>query len=411
MNKLLNSALVLIFVAVLSLSDSTAKAEEKDFDFLLALTQQDMNMDWWYAVPAQFGPKIAQVSQVSKGEIFKVLPIFNNYGLSENKAANISYSVEIIAPDGSVDEKVGDINGYSAEVFGPFLLPATSFIAVAFDPEDMFGEYDVRVTAYDHIKNQKAFKNQKITLQKYDLDKQDVELTEWFLSYPSSPKPALALKAYISPKRAYFDKDGTLLWSALWFFKTIYSDNEFLISHTVDFFNKKANLQQKKDILLLFHLLNRINEIAVTDDLRGIAAELQQINIPDPYQEINSGSQLDMLWAEYFATSKIKPIKHIMTALNLSAHSGTIEKFKSGELENSGETRSKIHKDAVFQSALWSIMSNCRQSELLFQYCVGLYESKELNEIEKRYLGMMLRKLSEENQKSIQPDDRMNNRL
>ena len=100
-----------------------------------------------------------------------------------------------------------------------------------------------------------------------------------------------------------------------------------------------------------------------------------------------------------------------MTALNLSAHSGTIEKFKSGELENSGETRSKIHKDAVFQSALWSIMSNCRQSELLFQYCVGLYESKELNEIEKRYLGMMLRKVSEENQKSIQPDDRMNNRL
>ena len=411
MNKLLKFVAAIAIIALLFPSLCIAKTQEANFDFLLVLTQQDMEMHWWFSVPAQFGPNVSQVSEVSKGEFFKILPIFNNYGLSDNNEAKISYSVEIVAPNGDVDEIVNYIEGFSDKVPGPYLLPATGRLAVSFDPEDMFGEYDVRVTAYDHIKNQKSVKNQTITLQKFDLEKQDLNMEEWLLSYPSTPKPELALKAYITPPREYFDQDGTPLWSALWFFKIIYSENEFLIPHTVNYYNTKANLQQKKDILLLFHLLNKIDELVVANELREHVDSLQKISIPDPYQKITSGSQLDMLWAEFFATARIEPIRQIMTALNLSVHSGTIEKFKSGELEKTDETMNKLFLEAVFQSALWSIMSNCKQSQLFFQYCVGLYESNELNETEKSYLGYMLRKVIDEKQKGIQPDTQTGGKL
>jgi len=402
MNNLFKKILVLFLLATIVPSVCWADNRKGDFDFLLVLTQQNMDMDWWFAVPAQFGPNVSQVSEVTKGEFVNIIPIFNNYGLTENKEANITYSVEIIAPDGAIDEAVSDIDGYSGEVPGAFLLPAIGRLAVSFDPEDMFGEYDVRVTAFDHIKNQKSSQNQKISLQKFGIEKQDLNLDKWFLSYPSAPKPSLALTAFTNSPRPYFDDDGTPLWSALWLYKNIYSENEFLIPHTIDFYKIKASKQQKKDILLLFHILNRLDEISIEDSLQAYAKSLKTIAIPDPYQEITTGSQLDMLWAEYFATSKIKPIKQILKALNLSAYSGTIEKYKSGELEKTDETVNKLKLEAVFQSAIWSIMSNCKQSELLFQYCVGLYESKELNVTEKRYLGFMLRKVSEEKQKAIQ---------
>jgi len=400
MNNLLKTLIILLILSANLPSVICADTKEEDFDLILVLTQQDIDMDWWFAVPVQFGPNISQVSQVSKGELFKIIPIFNNYGLSENKEAKISYSVEIIAPNGTVDEKISDIDGFSAEVPGPCLLPATGRLSVSFDPEDMFGQYDVQVTAYDHIKNQKSYQNQKISLQKFDFEKQDLKMGEWFISYPSTPKPELALKAYVNSPSTYFDKDGAPLWSALWFFKYIYSDNEFLIPHTINFYDTKANLQQKKDILLLFYFLNRIDELAVDDKSHEYVEKLQQINIPDPYQEITSGSQLDMLWAEYFATSRIKPIRQILTAFNLSTNVGTLEKVKSGELNKSNDVLKKAMLEAVFQSALWSVMSNCKQSQLLFQYCVWLYESGQLNDAEKGYLGAMIRKVSEENQKN-----------
>jgi hypothetical protein len=402
MNKLHKFVISLFLMAILIPALSFAKTEETDFDFILVLTRQDMNMDWWFAVPAQFLPNVSQVSEVSKGEFFKIIPIFSNYGLSKHKKAKISYSVEIIAPDGTVDEMVNDIDGFSGEIPGPFLLPSIGRLAVSFDPEDMFGEYDVRVIAYDHIKNKKSSHNQRILLQEFDLEKQDLNSGDWFFSYPSAPKPVLALKAYINFPRSYFDKDETPLWSALWFFKYIFSENEFLIPHTINFYNNKANQQQKRDILLLFHLLNRVDDLVVDEGLREYVKQINKIKIPDPYQKITSGSQLDMLWAEFFASSRIKPIKQIMTALNLGVHSGTIEKFKSGGLGKTDEIRNKMLLEAVFQSAVWSIMSNCKQSQLLFKYCVGLYESNELNETEKGYLGFMLRKVSEEKQKATQ---------
>ncbi|MEN8210700.1 MAG: hypothetical protein ABFR31_03210 [Thermodesulfobacteriota bacterium] len=402
MKRIHQTLLFSIFILFLFSRFSLADQEEKDFDFLLVLTQQDSEMNWWFNVPSQFGPKVSTIDNVSKGEHFKILPIYSNYGTKSENEVDITYDFEIIKPDGTVDESGKDVSGFKGPAPGPFLLPSLGMLIVSFDPEDPYGEYSINITAFDHIKKQKVKKSQKITLKKFSIKELEGSLKDWYLSYPTNPKPSFALSTFINPPRAYIDEKGHHLWSGLWLYKHIYTENMFLIPHTVEFYKTKATKQQQKDIILLFYLLNKTNELPVGDEFKEYLTNLRKMNIPDPYAAIETGDQLDMLWAEYFATSRIKPIRQILTALNLSANVGTLEKVKSGELKKSNDVLKKTMLEAVFQSALWSIMSNFKQSQLLFQYCVGLYESDQLNEMEKGYLGAMIKKVSEESQKTIQ---------
>lgn len=63
-----------------------------------------------------------------------------------------------------------------------------------------------------------------------------------------------------------------------------------------------------------------MSELPKDKEFKEYLFNLRKMNIPDPYAAIETGDQLDMLWAEYFATSRIKPIRQILTALNLSAN-------------------------------------------------------------------------------------------
>ena len=70
-------------------------AESFEIAFL-ALTPQDRKMDWWYAIPGRFGPKLYTLTQVAKGQPFMILPVFNNYGMGAGNQVEISYDLEII---------------------------------------------------------------------------------------------------------------------------------------------------------------------------------------------------------------------------------------------------------------------------------------------------------------------------
>lgn len=398
MMKMKKIKYILVVVAIgifFSPYHSMAENENDDFDFILALTQQDLEMDWWYFVPAQFTPNVSRISEVVKGEYFKILPIFNNYGKTSENTVNVTYDLEMLKPDGSVYHSQKSIPGFQGQTPGPYLLPSQKMIMVSFEPEDPFGEYTINIKAFDHTKNQNQNKSQKITLNRFRFNELEGSLEDWFLKYPIRPRPSYALSAFINTTRPYLDDKGQPLWSALWLYKHIYDENKFLIPHTVEFFKTKSSQQQQKDIILLFYLLNSIETLPIGTDFKEYVSALEQINIPAPYQEITSGDQLDMLWAEFFATSRIKPIRQIITSLNLGQYHGTLKKIESKELEITKDVEQKAYLEAVFRSALWSIKSNCEQSPLVYQYCVSLYLSDELNKIEGGLLGAILKKISE----------------
>ncbi len=395
----------LTFFAFLLPMLSIAETKEAKFDAILMLTQQDIEMNWWFYVPSEFHPRVSEVEEVIKGERFKVLPIFNNCGVSDDNQVHITYDVTILKPNGGVYNSSKKVMGFKGAAPGPYLLPSQGMLAVSFDPGDPYGEYSVNVTIYDHVKNEEVTKSKTVKLKEYIYQSLEEQFNEWFLSYPAKPKPSLALAAYVNSPRHYIDEKGHPLWSGLWFYKYVYAENDFLILHTIDYFKTKATMQQKKDITLLFHLIDKVGRLPLDDGLRGYLSDIVKIKIPDPYEEIRTGDQLDMLWAESFATARVKPLRQIVTALNLSKYRGTLDKVRSGELEMSAETKEHVMLEAVYSSAIWSIMSNCKQSPLHFQYFVGLYKYAELNDTEKSHLGAMLKKVSEEKRSKEKSDD------
>ena len=135
---------------------------------------------------------------------------------------------------------------------------------------------------------------------------------------------------------------------------------------------------------LTFYLIKQTEELPLTKELKDYCSTLNKIEIPDPYSDIKNADQLDMLWADFFATGRIKPIRQIISSFKLSKFAGTLEKVKNKQLDVTSEkVKQQAMLEAIFSSAIWSLGSNCRQSNLLFQYCIGLYQTKELNDIHK----------------------------
>jgi hypothetical protein len=368
------------------------------FEYSIALTRQDPSMDWWYAVPSEFTPRINQINCVAKGEYFRVIPFFKNYGIDTNGYANITFDFELLRPDGSIVESINAYAGYDGKVMVPELTPSHAVLNLCFDDNDPYGEYAINVTAYDHVLvatnhqtvliEQKKFAFEVLTSEQRD---------DLFLKYALAPNPSRALSAFLQTEHSFFTNKNEPIWAAIWFFKTIFENNSYLIPHLLESFST-TSLKQQRDTILVLALMGKTDLLPKTSgELKTIQRIMEAGRIPNPYDEITTGKQLDMLWAEYFATGTVKPVRHIVTALNLVENRGTLDKIQAGELdpENLATYRAGM-LEAIFQSALESLRSNCKKSPLVFHYCVGILDSEELEKNTQACLGMLLQSITNE---------------
>jgi len=368
---------------------------------MIAVTRQDPSMDWWYAVPSQFTPKLSQAHSVPKGEIFSIIPLFKNYGVDPEGYAKITFDFEVLRPDGSADESLKNCIGYEGKASSPLLVPSHAVLNLCFDPEDPYGTYTITITALDHVSGvtnlqsaivqQKKFSFQTLTAEERD---------QLFLTYAANPDPSRALSSFLQTNRSFFNSDKEPIWSAIWFYKTIFENNDYLIPHLLDGFST-ASLKRQQDIILILALMEKTDRLPRTSgDLKSFLRMMKSGRIPDPYAEITSGKQLDMLWAEFFATGNIRPIRQLVTALNLVKYQGTLDQIKTGELDSE---KPEIYRagtlEATFQSTLWSLRKNCSQTPLLYHYCVGILDSEELEKPAQSCLAMLLQSIKDETDK------------
>jgi len=376
------------------------------FGVMVAPTRQDASLDWWYAVPEGFTPKISLVASVAKGEYFNIIPFFKNYGVTSNGEARITYDIEILRPDGSVDDALSGCDGHTGKATPPNLIAARAVLRICFDPEDPYGEYTINVTAYDHISSQTHREIVVIEQTAFSIETlSKSEREELFLRYAESPNPSRALAAFLQTEHSFFGENQEPIWSAIWFFKTVFENNDYLIPHLLEAFSRGTPKQQK-DIILILALISRTDELPVLpDSLKTFEQVMKAGRVPDPYSEITTGQQLDMLWAEYFASGRIKPIQQLTTSLNLVKHLGTLDKIKAGELDPEDlEVYRTGMLESVFQSALWSLRSNCEQSPLLFPYCINILDSEALDPRAQHVFGMLLQSIAEEQKGTHEKD-------
>lgn len=366
--------------------------QAEPFDSMIAVTRQDASMDWWYAVPQEYAPKINRINRVVPGEYFRIIPFFSNYGTDSNRHAQISFDAEVVRPDGSMYLALPKCEGHKGVTDASNLLPASAVLNMCFDPADPFGEYKINVMSVDHINSRTNWQHTAIQLQKFGfelLSKNERE--QLFYQYATAPNPAKAAAAFLQTRHSFFNEENEPIWSAIWFFKTVFENNEYLIPHLMDEF-PVATLKQKQDLVMVMTLMNKADQLPrVSGELNAFLRVMKSGRVPDPYADITNGKQLDMLWAEFFATGTMKPIRQIATTLSLVKHVGTLDKIKAGELDT--ETPDVYRAgmlEAVFQSALWSLKSNCQAVPLVRQYGETILHSDELKQPAENCLHLLL---------------------
>jgi len=368
------------------------------FDFMLLTTRQDAEMDWWYAGPEPFAPKVTPVSTVVKDEYFRILPIFRNYKTDIGKSASITFDVKITKPDGSTYLDLPKLEGHIGLTSTKELLPAQAVINLCFEPEDAYGEYRIEITAYDQVAQQTNTQHKVIQLKEFEVEKLSKDERErLFLTYPSAPNPSRALSAFLQTEEQFFNEENEPVWSAVWFFKTIFEENEYCVPLMMKEFGF-CKPKQKRDIILMAVLLDQTDQLPkLSTDLKRYQRLYEAGRVPDPYSTITNAKQLDMLWAEFFATGTVKPLKQIVRSLALVEHLGTIDKIKAGELDPEDKDVARAgFLEAVFQSALWSLKSNCKEVPLVRHYCVGILATEELEKPVETCLAMLLQSLEVE---------------
>jgi len=372
---------------------TTSASAGTDFDFLLAATRQDASMDWWYALPQPFAPKLQPLKTAPKGEYFSLIPVFRRYAVDSNDTASIVFDLTVRRPDGGLDSSLKRLDGFrGVPPSEKALLPARAVVRFCFDDDDPLGNYVFEAVAVDeiaHATNRRRIVVEHVPFAPPDLSEETCE--SLFLHYPERPDPVRAFAAFLQTRRGFVNEEGEPVWAAIWFYKTVFKENEFLLPHLLEAF-EKGDRRRRLCIVLLLVLLNETDRLpALSPELEAFRREAEKGHVPDPYAgRLKDARQLDLLWAEFFATGRVEPIRRFVAAFDLADVAGTLEKIKAGTLDfDDPEVRRDARLEAVFQAALWSMRSNLRTSSLLFRYAIGLADDERLPRKERVILHML----------------------
>ena len=345
--------------------------------------------------------------------MFNLLIFFKGYSSDDNKNLHVRYDVQIYDPEGSPTEDKGkDILAYQGPIGNPeALMLNQQYLKIVFTEKYQEGSYKIIVTAYDKVSGKTFTSETPIELIPFALPENfesQQEVGEWSMGYYQNPTPVKA----ISGVQSIVNLDTKWIndnLNILTFFRRIFSDNLFLFQNIATHFNTFSKENQKKLLLISAISGDSLLASAITDDrkeeLEKFYNSSKELQFPDVNGEINSGVQLDILWSEFLTTGKYEPIRKIVSALALKKYKGTLEKLKAGEIEVTKEVERDAILEATYDSAVWSLISNCKQMPLVFKYCVFMYENEALDEDIKSQLGSILRIA----QKEIQDERKTSN--
>ncbi|HEY3806310.1 MAG TPA: hypothetical protein VGL61_27085 [Kofleriaceae bacterium] len=111
-------------------------------------------------------------------------------------------------------------------------------------------------------------------------------------------------------------------------------------------------------------------------------------------RDVDHPIALDMLWAHYFATGDARAVRRIVSALGLMNDYGAAAQFKSSA--QTAEDKARALNDGIFQAASWSLGSLMKEHPPLLATCERIFDSPDLNPIERVSLAITLSKVAPE---------------
>ena len=99
------------------------------------------------------------------------------------------------------------------------------------------------------------------------------------------------------------------------------------------------------------------------------------------------GGFLDIQWGRFFASGSEKPIKNVISVLELAQFIGSRQKYTKPKGE---KEKQAVLKEAIFRRAIWSLRSNCQMHSEVLTICEQIYKEGKLSRLARLSLKSIL---------------------
>lgn len=365
-------------------------------DGMIIQSKDQALQDKWYKTLGKTVPKLNLASTIYKNqELFFGVAVLD-YASDKKGFSKVKFNIKIKNPHGDIFLEKNNLIAINTQIPNKdFVQLSDENIKMAFSFDDAFGDYQILVEITDQISGKKKSLSSDLKVEmlppynSFGITKKET-FSEWMSNYKNNPEPEKALKYFLLFSQSELVQNDENLLPILSFFTEIFSTNKYLFASFSDAYEKADDSTRKLLALLAYQSLGEKlfkNYIKEPEILKMV----KYFEVPNPYSSIDSGVQMDMLWSEYEASSKQKPILHLISTLEYAKFSGATKKFQNSKKD---EDKADAFKEILFQTAVWSIESHLKTDVLILNYANYILAYENLTETQKTELGKILRKFN-----------------
>jgi hypothetical protein len=341
-------------------------------------------------------PAITTCDTVFKKQYFYITAVAAGYALDNQNNSNVLYSVSITKPDNTIYFSQANLLLVNRKISNKNdLQMSDAILKVCFEDNDPFGIYKVEIEIVDKISGNSKKISSEIVLaplpswNQFKV-KNDEDFSSWFGKYYENQNPAKALSYYIYYSQSKFSDNESSFWPVFSVFNEIAKNNNYLLPQILDCYKN----QDMKTKIYLLYLLTYSNLgpsdffAALEGNEKDTYLKIKEAPLKDIYGVISDASQLDMLWGTFMANGGYQPILKLIQTLDYTKYQGDLDKFKKSK--QTSEDRQKAINNAIYNSLIWSFTSNCKQHELVKDYCNWAIKNENLSTVQKTELTKIL---------------------
>lgn len=365
----------------------TADASKLECSIFVSL--QGSNRDWWFRIPSNSVPHIAEIRKIFLEQNFSIFPFISNAKThSDTDHFSLIYSIYITRPDGETRPLIENSLFRGKKSDFSVILACPDVVSGALEKDFPLGKYKLTMNVYDEISKQSASAENYFDAAEWidPLPMADEKLVDGFLkNFYYQPSPETLHSIFFSKHLNLEQKKAPngLNYIYLGFLRSAFKANPFLLKKTCDSFSSAKNLDRAKIIMLLAILGE---PLLAEDKLREYEIEYQKNmrkHFPlDPYENwdpVMGAAQIDMLWGEFFAEGNYAPIRRIMDALSLNSELAEMERIIA---QNRKPATKKEWQNFMLgmlnKAALSTLAKNAFTFDLVRQYCEWAIENKDI---------------------------------
>lgn len=354
---------LLLFVCI-SLFSVTAQ----DSPAFILTTADYALQDKWNNTLSDSGHKMIITEKALRMQNIFVIP-FTSVKNTNGDAHNISYNIEVSAPDGSTYFSRKDNVLTENKLKANNLYMARDFPYFTFQKSDLNGVYTINVQIFDTQNNETTLLTDTLELvdsiESAGAFKNDSDFQEWLNTYYLKMDPHRTIEAMQYFVHSPMSNSGSY-WPIFGFFNEILSNNEFLRHRLINnYYDYDPKMRQyiirqlyftEDEYSFLFLLNISGDDAAAVEELRKNPPTI----LSDP---LYHSTQINYLWGMFFASGRLDPIAVIIDSLSL--------------IDDNPE---------IYHAALASLKPNYKNHRLVQEYVNFALELIELSEPQKEAL-------------------------